>query len=404
VAQRVRELLQGELTADSATEIALLNNRGLQSRYEELGVAQADLVQAGLLRNPIVSASIGFPWGPYPVENSFSVTKQFIDVFTLPLRKRIAGAQLEQAKLRVGDSVLRLAAEVRSAMATFQAEQTSIDTLRSFVEAEQLAAEFAQRQRAAGNIRDLDLAIQLDTLASARLALGRAEAEIVQDRERLARLLGVYGADTGFRVANLSQVPEEQLPLEHLETLAIRQRLDVAAARAEVDAAAQGEALERGTRWLPSLDAGVTTARDAEGVRATGPSVAVELPLFDQGQGRVARAEALLRQARAREEEIAVNARSEVRAAAARFASAKSTVDYYRKLLLPLRDRIVAESQLQYNAMQIGVFQLLLAKQQQLNASRDYVESVRAYWVARSDLELAVGGSLRTAATPVKSN
>ncbi len=403
VAQRVQELLRGELTPDSATEIALLNNRGLQATYEEVGVAQADLVQAGLLRNPTISAGVAFPSTGESPENSISVTKQFIDIFTLPLRKRIAGAELERAKLRVGDSVLRLAADVRAAVATLQATQAQVDTLQAFVEAEQLAAEFVQRQRAAGNVRDLDVVVQLDALASARLSLGRAEVQVVEEREHLARLLGVYGPDTGFRIAHLSQVPDEQLSLEHLESLAIRQRLDVRAASAEVDAAAQGEALERGTRWLPSVDVGVSSTKETpEGVRVTGPSVSVELPIFDQGQGRVARAEALLRQARARQEELAVNARSQVRAAIARLGLAKSTVDYYRKLLLPLRDRIVTESQLQYNAMQIGVFQLLAAKQQQLTASRDYLEAVRGYWVARSDLELAVGGSLRPGAAPAQ--
>ena len=73
---------------------------------------------------------------------------------------------------------------------------------------------------------------------------------------------------------------------------------------------------------------------------------------------------------------------------------ARQRVDYVQSTAMPLRRRVVEESQLQYNAMQVSLFDLLRAKQEEVNAGREYVEALRDYWVARAELEKAVGGSL----------
>ena len=86
--------------------MALLNGSDLQTTYEELGVAQADLVQAGLLANPTISAEIRFPGRPnFPVEANLE--DEFLQLFFLPLRQKVAQAQLEQSQGRrdgCGDS------------------------------------------------------------------------------------------------------------------------------------------------------------------------------------------------------------------------------------------------------------------------------------------------------------
>ncbi|MDO8142190.1 MAG: hypothetical protein Q6358_11880, partial [Candidatus Brocadiales bacterium] len=97
VADAVRYMLQQELTVDEAVQIALLNNRSLQAIYEELGIAQADAVQAGLLRNPIFGAGFRFPdktvGGHRSTNTEFSVVQDFLDLLVLPLRKKVAAAQ-----------------------------------------------------------------------------------------------------------------------------------------------------------------------------------------------------------------------------------------------------------------------------------------------------------------------
>jgi cobalt-zinc-cadmium efflux system outer membrane protein len=121
----------------------------------------------------------------------------------------------------------------------------------------------------------------------------------------------------------------------------------------------------------------------------------LELPLFDRRQGLIRRLEAQLRQSEKRLAGLSIDARSEVRAARLTLLSGRQVVEHYRKVLLPLRERIVALSQQHYNAMLLGVFQLLLVKQAEVEAYRQYIEAVRDYWIARVELERAAGGRLK---------
>jgi len=139
---------------------------------------------------------------------------------------------------------------------------------------------------------------------------------------------------------------------------------------------------------------GVSTERDAEGTRVTGPELSVELPIFDQGQARAARILAQVRQARARQAELAVNIRAEVRALRNRLDVTHRSAEHYRTVLLPLREKWLKESQLRYNAMLLGVFQLLQARRDQIEAYQAYLDTVRDYWITRAELEGASGGSL----------
>jgi cobalt-zinc-cadmium efflux system outer membrane protein len=141
--------------------------------------------------------------------------------------------------------------------------------------------------------------------------------------------------------------------------------------------------------------------REAEGGWAVGPAASLELPIFDQHQAEIARREALLRKSREQLSALAVAARSEVREAASRVAFARRLAEHARTVVIPMRERIVALSQVEYGAMLLGVYQLLLAKQNEVDAYREYIELVRDYWIARAELGRAVGGRLPAAAAPV---
>src|SRR4051794_13577832 len=191
----VRRLLEKPLTADGAVQVALLNNASLQATYEDLGVAQADLVQAGLLRNPIFEGQIRFPPDPKsPLE--LDVFWEFMDIFYLPLRKRVAAAQLDVAKARVTRVALDLASETRSAFYTVQAAGQTLEMRRQVADATEAAAAAAREIRRAGNIKEVDVTEQEALAGQAKLDLATAEAELVQDRERLNVLMGLSGAET----------------------------------------------------------------------------------------------------------------------------------------------------------------------------------------------------------------
>jgi cobalt-zinc-cadmium efflux system outer membrane protein len=151
----------------------------------------------------------------------------------------------------------------------------------------------------------------------------------------------------------------------------------------------------KGTRVVGGLDLGANAHRDPDGPVTVGPSFDLELPIFDQKQAEVARLRAQLRAAQHRADGLAIAIRSEVRQKRARFLAARTTIEYYAKVLVPLRERIVTLSQEQYNAMLLGVYQLLTAKQNEIDSYREYIEAVRDYWIARAELERAIGTPLQ---------
>ena len=400
VSETIGSMLAEELPVDSAVQIALLNNRSLQATYEELGIAQADLVQAGLLRNPVFFGSARSSNRSSSATNTeFGVVQDFLDILVRPARKKLAAAEFEEVKLRVADAVLNLAAEMKVSYYTLQGSMQVTAMLRTITEATQAAYEFAQLQHTAGNISDLDLIVQQGLYEQARVNLVNSEAAVLSDRERLTRLLGLWGLSTEWRIAErLPDLPEEEYSLEHLESLAISQRLDLAAERWEIKKIAKALSITIHWRYVPLLDVGVETERDTDRERVTGPTLVIQLPIFDQGQAKIARFEALLRQSQQRMAALAIDIRSEVRDVRNRLLVARDLAEHYQKVLVPLREQIVTESQRFYNFMLIGIYQLLQARQDEIETYREYLEVVRDYWVARSDLERAVGGRLALAA------
>lgn len=403
VASRVSALLARPLGVDEAVQVALLRNRNLQATYEELMIAQADVVQAGLLRNPVLSGSLRFPIDRAGVPNfELGVEQDFLDVLLIPARKRLASSAFEAAKLRVGGEVMRLAADVRAAYFTLQGAQQMAAMRRTIAEAAEASVDLAQRQHDAGNISDLDFAGEQALYEQIRLDLARSEGEILVVRERLIRLLGLFGEDVRFTLPDrLPDLPAADPPLERLEALAIARRLDLAAARAEVQVSAHQVALASNGRFLVG-GVGASFEREPDGARVVGPTARLEVPLFDQKQALLARLAAELRQRKERLAALAIDARSEVREARGRVLVARNIAAHYHRVVIPLRERIVALSQLHYDAMLLGVYQLLMAKQSEVNAYREYIEAVRDYWIARSELARATGGRLEEPDSPVR--
>lgn len=396
VRRRIHTLARKELDADTAVEIALLANPGLRATYEDLAIAQADLVQAGLLKNPSFDAGVAFPIaGDVTTGVSLGVTEDFLSIFTIAARKKIAARALEASTLRVADAVLELAHRVQVAFYELQAAEQLLTMDRVIVDAEAGARAIARAQHDAGNVDDLTLATEeaaYEELDTDRL---RAETHVTKAREALVRLLGLWGADANVRVAaKLPELPPNEPPLGGLEALALAHRLDLQAAHAQADGIDHAVSLAKSTRFLGEPSVGAAYERAPERYSTVGPTASLEVPLFDQKQAVVARLEADLRAARAREETLGVDIRSEVREASADVVSARAIVLRYEKTLVPLREKAVALSQRQYDAMLLGVHPLLQSKQSEVRAYGGLVEALRDYWLARADLERATGGRL----------
>ncbi len=393
---QVRTLLKKPLTASHAVQIALLNNRGLLATFEDVGVSAADLRAAGLWKNPTIDLSVRFPDRAPKVPNwEESAAFDLLDLLMIPLRKRVAADQLAAAQLRVADEVVKLVAEVKMAAYDLEADETLLAHRRTIVEISGTALDLAQRQHEAGNITDLALAQQQAAYNSARLEVARAGTDQREHREKLNRLLSLWGGDTAWKIAgSLPPLPESDVPLRGLESLAVAQRLDLAAAHRELAGVVRALGLTKSYRYLGALEFGVDTERDPDRTSVTGPRLSLEVPLFHQGQARIAKSEAELRRAERKLEAVAIGIRSDVRALHDKVAALRETVGFYAKEVVPTRRTITAGMLLHYNGMLVGNYELFTTRTEQIEAEHKSIEMLRDYWIARAELERAVGGNL----------
>ncbi|MCI0364478.1 MAG: TolC family protein [Phycisphaerales bacterium] len=391
----IQSMLEQELTADEAVQIALLNNRDLQAVYEDLNIAQADLVQAGLLRNPIFSGEVRFATSGGGTGAVLDVAQDFVSLLWLPLRQARAEAAFEAAKVRVTAAVLDTAFATRLAFYDYQAAEQTREMRATVLEATSASYDLAKRLREAGNNRDLDVANERALYEQSKVNLAATEALAINLRERLNVLMGLWGAQTQWGTATrLPELPDQEQPTDGIERQAIQASLDLSILRRQTEVAARALGIARPLGWLDDAEIGVAAEREVEGGWSVGPSLALPIPLFDQGQASVGRAQAQLRQAAERYIARAVEIRSRVRAAQSAVLSAYDRARYYQHIILPLRQRIVEETQLQYNAMQVSPFELLQAKRDQINTGAEYIMALRDYWQARAGFDHILRGRM----------
>jgi cobalt-zinc-cadmium efflux system outer membrane protein len=397
VDRKVRELLASPLTVEAAVQVALLNNRSLQATYEDLGMAQADLVEAGLLENPVFSGVARSPSdSPRKPHFEFDLVGNFLSLLFLPARRQAASLEVEERKLKVTHAVLELASQVRTAYYDSIAGRQVADLRKLVAEAGEASAEFAKRLHDAGNVSELAWTLERDSFEQARLDWSRAESAALAARERLTRLMGLWGDRAKWTAPEkLPDVPATEVPVDQAERLAISRRMDFQASLRDVQVAAAALGLTRQSRWLGTdLEMGASAERENGGEWAVGPALTVQVPLFDQGQARNLRGESILRQREHRMSALAVDIRSEVRNLRDRLVQDRRRAEHMIKVVVPLREKAVELQQERYNFMLSGTFELLEAKRREFDAYQEYIEAVRDYWVTRSEFLHAIGGSV----------
>ena len=398
----VTSLLARPLSAEDAVQVALFRNTSLQATFEDLGIAQADVVQAGQLRNPDIAGFLRFPDSPPSGLNwNIGVDIWLLDGFLVPIREKLAGVAEEQAIRQVAEEVLRLAAETRAAYYALQANSKAAKTQEELAEISRLASDLSYGQAGAGNVDDLRLAVDTAALQQTGLALIQARSAERTSLERLRRLMGLTDQPVHWLLAADAPMPSSGEPDEEgLVTLALGSRLELGEAQAEVQR--QEYALELTKKWwLSTVQVGVETEKSSDGQFQTGPHFSVELPIFNQRQGEIARQEAIIRQVKHRVATLQAQVRTEVRTALDRVAAARQVAEFYANDILPLRRRVLAATQDRYNSMFVGVFELLSTKGELTATETVYARALQDYWTAHSDLELALG--TRVPETPLPS-
>ncbi len=386
LAARLRE----PLSADAAVQLALQNSRALQARLARLGVTAAEVDAAGRLPNPGFSFSRLTRGDEVELERGWHVN--LARLLTLPLVRQAEQRRLQAEQQQAAADVLALAADTRRAWVAAVAAEEALTYRRQVLDAADAGAELARRMQAVGNFNALARAREQGFAAEARLALARAEGQRLATRERLVRLLGLWGDDAAaLRVPDrLPALPTTAREQPDIETLALAQRLDVQAARLRLEQAARQVDAGRIHRFVSMLELGVVRNSSNEAPTQRGWEVTLELPLF--GPGPLPRARALAREAAHDAADTAIRARSEVREAYGLYHGAWDIARQHRDELLPLARRISDEQLLRYNGMLIGVFELLADARAQVAAVAAAQDALRDFWLAQADLEQALLG------------
>lgn len=392
-----REVLSRPLTPEIAVQVALLNSPALRAETARLGFAAAEVYDAGRLANPVFSATRLSPGDPAAAnaQLTLGIAINFVNLLFLPANTRFANTRFEAAKLSVAAAAMDLASDVEAAYYEAVGAEQLAQMRETVVKAARASAQLAQRFFEAGNISRRERAVEQAAASQAQLDALSARAAAVEARSDLNRRMGLSAAQDSWPLdARLAEPLKRDEDLNALLKLAADSRLDVASARANAEALSARFGLERSTRLINGIQIGVEREKDFDGTINVGPTLELELPLFNWGGGRVAAARAALMQAEAELDIAVLDSGNEVKRAHARLASAKARAESYRSALIPQREDVVARMQEEVNYMLIGVFELIVAKQQEYDAYAGYLQAVRDYWMARTALTRAVGRRL----------
>lgn len=396
----VAERLSQPLDVDATVQIALAQNPRLRAEYARLGIAGAEVYDAGRLANPRLSAAYLSSNEPGAADQvTFGLAQSFTSLLLLPARSRFAQAEFLRVQQSVGAEILNLAAETEVAFYELAGARQLEKMRAAIARAATASAELAQRFFDAGNITRLELNLEQAAAARAQLDLLEAQQRVAAARAELNGLMGLKGAERDWSIASGLPAPlRNEDSFADLLRLTSESRLDLLAARGEVKLLADSLGVTRRFRYLGEVEVGVETGRETDRSRLTGPNLSLQLPIFNQGSGAVAKAQAQLQDAEARLQELEVAATNALQLASLRVANAKTRAEAYRDALIPLREQIVARTQEQVNYMLVGQFELLRAKQEEYEAYRGYLEAVTDYWVARTELAREVGARLPSSA------
>ncbi len=392
VNERVNQLLSTRLNVERAVQIALLNNKGLQADFYNLGISESDLVQAGRLPNPKFSMLYTRNDGDYKIEQI--LTFNIFSLLTMPKMQAIERQRFVQTQKRTAFEVIKIANHTRVAYFNAVAATEQVRYSEQVKISAEASAELARRLLKAGNFNKLQQVREQSFYADAALDYASATNKQVSTYEALSRLLGV-SVDQLNLEERLPDLPKTITELQPFEKAAFEQRLDLQTIRLETDALAKQLGLTRTTRFINVLEIG--PARVLEGRRGDpykkGVELSFEIPIFDWGTARVARAESIYMQSVNRAAQVAVNAQSEIREAYNTYRTNYDITKHIRDEIVPLRKKILQENQLRYNGMLTSPFELFGDARAQVTSVKSYIDSLREFWVADSTLQMTLIGN-----------
>jgi cobalt-zinc-cadmium efflux system outer membrane protein len=389
------EALEAPLSVDRAVQVAMVRSPRLQEEYARLGLARADVLEAIQIANPRLSVSYLQPGGGPGSQLLTGVTLPLVDLLLFPARKRLASRDYDRARLDIAAAIFAVALDVQEGWYSYVGAQQVADMRAIVAQGAAASAELAKRFYDAGNISELQLKQEEAAASQARIDVGQALAAAQRARLTLNMHVGLSGAEASWQTTDrLPQPVNEEDDPQALAELAQKNNLELLASRQELAVYNSLLISTKRWRWLSGSDIGYERESEVDGSHIKGPTLGLELPIFNQGQARLARAQARTTQAQARLATVKLSTDNAVRLGAERVRTLRQIVETHRDLLIPQREAVVTRSQEQQNFMFIGVFELIQAKIKEFDAYQGYLEAVRDYWLARVDLTRAVGQRL----------
>ena len=390
VDKRVNALLLQPLTLDTAVEIATLNNKSIQAALYTLGISAVELQQATQLPNPGITLTRSTSDGSYSTELEFGLN--LLSLLTLPKVREIENQRFLQERLKTAQEIASMINDTKIAYWNAVAAREVLRYIEKVHTTTQASAELAKRMTAVGNFSKLDYLREQGQLSDATLNLVMAQQAVYSSTEQLNRLLGLWSSSQTVKLPErLPELPTEVRQIDEFEANALEQRLDVKLAKMKLQMIANNAGLTKATRFINAfdLDVGGNTKDSSE----RSYSASLELPIFDWGNYRARKVEAEYWQAFNEAAATGVNARSEIRENYLHYRSTYDVAAHYKNTVLPIQKQIAEENQLRYNGMFISVFELIADARTQISAVTGYVNATKDFWVAKSQLDLALIGT-----------
>lgn len=402
--ERVQAMLSEPLTEDAAVQISLLNNRGLQASYNDLGISEAEYVQATLPANPAMTLSRTFGTGGF-VGFGLEVVGNLLSYLTLPRKSEIARREFEEARYRAVATTLSLSVDARRAYVRAIAARQRLTLLEKARETADASAQMMKQLGETGAANKLDQGRVAAFYAELAAQVAQARLAVQREREALTRVMGLWGSDIEYKLpSRLPALPAAPETLSNVEVEAMRRRVDLIILRYEIETLAKSIGFVNATRYISFLElggvygneletssSGEQTSKDRSGIR-----LAVVIPIFDTGEARIATAREIYMRAVNRLAERSVNARSEARIAYATYRASYDIARFYQNRIVPLRQQNSAEALLRYNGMLIDVFELLVEERERITSGLASLDALRDHYLADADLQAAliVGGTV----------
>jgi outer membrane protein TolC len=400
VNERLAGILKKPLTADSAVQIALMNNRGLQAEYNVLGVSEANYVEAFLPPVvPFVSVERVLDEWELSVERGLAIG--LIELATWPKRRSIASTDFAAARARAVEATFRTAADTRRAYLRAVGARQRVRYLERARQTASLVAELTTKLGETGAATKAAQARASAFYAEVAAELARARLDADRMREALTRQLGLWGPQIEYSIpSGLPKLPKIK-SVEAAETQAVQKRVDLVAARLELDSKAKELGLENATSYISLLEltgTGTTERTREDGRSQTDDTQSLELhliiPIWDLGETKRRRAAQTYMESVNRMVELAVNIRSEAREAYRSYRATHDIAVQYQSRVIPLRDIIDEEALLEYNGMLIDITDLLEIERESINSNIAAIDARLEFFIAETDLKASIIGGV----------